>query len=169
MYGTNDSCIGRSESVKSLKRISIALIAISLALPLWSALYLIPFVQPETRQVQAGELHYVFSYENWVHEAGFGRLAISVVALLILFIPYRRGERWAFVALAFLAVAYYVPVYIFGGISNLGTWPAFRNWYLPQPRVANLASVFWSSFFLTASLILGLAMSAPAFFRRNVS
>src|SRR5277367_822264 len=132
MYGTNDSCIGRSESVKSLKRISIALIAISLALPLWSALYLIPFVQPETRQVQAGELHYVFSYENWVHEAGFGRLAISIIALLILFIPYRRGERWAFAALVILAVAYYVPVFLYGAIPNLGTWPLFRNWNPPQ-------------------------------------
>jgi hypothetical protein len=153
--------------VKFLTRISIALIAISLALPLWSALYLIPFVQPERRQIQAGELHYMFSYESFVHEAGFARLAISIVALLILFIPYRRGERWAFVALAFLAVAYYVPVYIFGSIPNLGTWPAFRNWYLPQTRVTNLNLLFWSSFLLTASLILGLAMSIPAFFRRK--
>ena len=155
--------------MKFLARISIALMAISLALPLWSVLYLIPFVQPETRQIQAGELHYMVSYEGFVHEVGFARLAISIVALLILFIPYRRGERWAFAALVFLAVEYYVPVWLFGGIPNLGTWPAFRDWYLPQPRVANLASVFWSSFFLTASLILGLAMSAPAFFRRNVS
>jgi hypothetical protein len=109
----------------------------------------------------------MFSYESFVHEAGFARLAISIVALLILFIPYRRGERWAFVALAFLAVAYYVPVYIFGSIPNLGTWPAFRNWYLPQTRVTNLNLLFWSSFLLTASLILGLAMSIPAFFRRK--
>jgi hypothetical protein len=155
--------------VKSLTRISIALIAISLALPLWSALYLIPFVQPERRQIQAGERHYMVSYESFVHEVGFARLAISIVALLILFIPYRRGERWAFVALAFLAVAYYVPVYIFGSIPNLGTWAAFRNWYLPQPRVTSLNLVFWSSFLLTASLILGLAMSAPVFFRRKGS
>jgi hypothetical protein len=153
--------------VKFLGRISIALIAISLALPLWSGLCLIPFVQPERRQIQAGELHYMFSYENWVHEAGFGRLAISVVALLILFIPYRRGERWAFAALVFLAVEYYVPVWLFGGIPNLGTWPAFRNWYLPQPRFTNLDVVFWSSFLLTACLILGLAMSVPVFFRRK--
>jgi hypothetical protein len=153
--------------VKPLTRSSIVLIAISLAVPLWSGLCLIPFVQPERRQIQAGELHYMFSYENWVHEAGFGRLAISVVALLILFIPYRRGERWAFAALEFLAVEYYVPVWLFGGIPNLGTWPAFRNWYLPQPRVTSLDLVFWSSFLLTASLILGLAMSAPVFFRRK--
>jgi len=58
--------------VKSLTRISIVLIAISLALPLWSAFYLIPFVQPERAQIQAGELHYMFSYENWVHEEDLG-------------------------------------------------------------------------------------------------
>jgi hypothetical protein len=155
--------------VKSLTRISIVLIAISLALQLWSAFYLIPFVQPERAQIQAGELHYMFSYENWVHEAGFGRLAISIVALLILFIPYRRGERWAFLALVFLAVAYYVPVWLFGGIPNLGTWSAFRNWNLPQPKVGNLAWVSWASFLLTASLILGLVISAPVFFRTKRS
>lgn len=151
--------------MKTLTRLSIVLIAISLTLPLWSALYLIPFVQPERAQVAAGDLHYMFSYENFVHETGFGRLALSVIALLIVFIPYRKGERWAFAALVILASAYYVPVFVFGGIPNLGTWPVFRN--LPQPRVANLAWESWSIFFLTASLILGLAMSAPVFLRRK--
>jgi hypothetical protein len=155
--------------VKSLTRISIVLIAISLALPLLSAFYLIPFVQPERAQIQAGELHYMFSYENWVHEAGFGRLAISIVSLLILFIPYRRGERWAFAALLFLAVAYYVPVWLFGAIPNLGTWPAFRNWNLQQPKVVNLAWVSRSSFLFTASLIPGLVIAAPVFFCRKRS
>jgi hypothetical protein len=167
MYAANVSCIGRSQSVKSLTRISMALIAIGLSLTLWSALYVIPFVQPERAQIAAGELHYMFSYENWVHEAGFGRFAISVVALLILFIPFRRGERWAFVALVFVAVAYYLPVFLFGGVPNLGTWPALRNWQLPQFKVQSLTWVFWSSFILYASLFLGLAMSAPIFFRRK--
>ena len=153
--------------MKFLTRLSIGLMAVSLSLPLWSALYLIPFVQPETRQIQAGELHYMFSYENWVHEAGFGRLTISVVALLILFIPYRKGERWAFVAFMLFAIAYYVPVFLFGAIPNLGTWSAFRNWNLPQPRVANLEWELWSTFLLTALLVLGLAMSAPFFFRKG--
>lgn len=82
--------------MKFLARLSIALIAVSLAFPLWTSLYLIPFAQPGRAQIAAGKLHYMFSYENWVHEAGFGRLAISIIALLILFIPYRKGERWAF-------------------------------------------------------------------------
>jgi hypothetical protein len=153
--------------VKSLTRLSIVLIAISLALPLWSALYLIPFVQPERAQIATGQLHYMFSYENSVHEAGFGRLAISIIALLILFILYRKGERWAFAALVILTVAYYVPVFLYGGIPNLGTWALFRDWNLRQSRVANLAWQYWSSFFLTAFLILGLAISAPVFFRRK--
>jgi len=76
--------------VKSITRLSIGLIAVSLALPLWSAIALILFVQPERAQIAAGELHYMFSYENFVHEAGFGRLAISILALLIVFV--RRGK-----------------------------------------------------------------------------
>lgn len=92
--------------MKFITRLSMVLIAISLVLPLWSSLYLIPFVQPERKQIAAGEIHYMFSYENYVHEAGFGRLAISIVSLFVLFIPYRRGERWAFAALAILAVTY---------------------------------------------------------------
>jgi hypothetical protein len=107
----------------------------------------------------------MFSYENFVHEAGFARLTLSIIALLILFIPYQKGERWAFAALVILAVAYYVPVFLFGAIPNLGTWPVFRS--LPQPRSVNLAWQGWSLFALTASLVLGLAMSAPLFFKRK--
>lgn len=153
--------------MKFITRLSIVLIAISLAAPLWSALYLIPFVQPERAQVAAGSLHYMFSYESFVHETGFGRLAISIIGLLILFIPYRRGERWAFAALVILAVTYYLPVFFYGSIPNLGTWPVFQRWHMPEPRVTSIASVYWWSFSVTSLLILGLAMSAPVFFRRK--
>ena len=153
--------------MKFLARLSIALIAVSLAFPLWTSLYLIPFAQPGRAQIAAGKLHYMFSYENWVHEAGFGRLAISIIALLILFIPYRKGERWAFAALVILTVAYYVPVFYFGAIPNLGTWPFFRHWHLPQSDVSSLALESLTALMVTASLLLGLAMSAPTFFRRR--
>lgn len=153
--------------MKFITRLSIVLIATSLTCSLWSALYLIPFVQPERAQIAAGELHYMFSYENFVHEAGFGRLAIPIITLLILFIPYRRGERWAFAALVILAVAYYVPVFLYGAIPNLGTWPLFRNWNLPQAKVQSLAWIYWSSFVPTAFLVVGLVMSLPVFFRRK--
>ena len=153
--------------MKFIARLSIVLIAIALTLPLWSVPSLILFVQPERAQIRAGELHYMFSYENFVHEAGFGRLAISIIALLILFIPYRRGERWAFAALVILAVAYYVPVFFFGAIPNLGTWPLLRNWNLPQLKVQSLAGIYWSPIVPTAFLVVGLAMSLSVFFRRK--
>jgi hypothetical protein len=155
--------------MKFIARLSIALIAISLAVPMWSALYLIPFVQPERALITAGKLQYMFSYENWVHEAGFGRVTISIIALLILFIPYRRGERWAFAALVILAAAFYVPVFLYGAIPNLGTRPMFQTWHMPQSRVANIPLQYWFAFSLTAILILGLALSIPVFFRRNGS
>lgn len=145
----------------------MVLIAISLVHVLWSSLYLIPFVQPERAQIAAGEIHYMFSYENYVHKAGFGRFAISIVALFILLIPYRRGERWAFAALVILAIVYYLPVFLFGAIPNLGAWPLFRNWSLPQSRISDLSWVFWSNFFLTNCLVIGLAISVPIFFRRK--
>ena len=153
--------------MKFTARLSIVLIAISLACSLWSGLYLIRFVQPERAQIAAGELHYMFSYENFVHEAGFGRLAISIIALLILLIPYRRGERWAFAALVILVVAYYVPVFLYDAIPDLGTWPLFRNWNLPQFKVQSLAWIYWSSFVPTAFLVVGLAISVFVFFRRK--
>ena len=134
---------------------------------------MIPFVQPERAQIAAGELHYMFSYENWVQEAGFARLAISVVGLLILFIPFRRGERWAFIALLFLAAAYDVPVFLFGGVPNLGTWPVFRNWHLPQFKVQNLTWYFGLHSFLAPRYCLGSACrgleNLPGSDRRNGS
>jgi hypothetical protein len=151
--------------MKNLSRISTAFLAICFALPLWSTLYMISFAQPERAQIKAGELHFMFSYENFVHEAGFARLAISIIALLILFVPYQRGERWAFAALVILTVAYYVPVFLFGAIPNLGTWPAFRS--VPQLTSGNLTWYRWSTLSFTLLLALGLAMSAPRFFRRK--
>ena len=105
-WGVRDSFTGGSELMNIVRRLSIIFIAISFVLPLWSALYLIPFVQPKRAQIAAGQLDHMFSYENFAHEAGFGRLAICIIALIILFIPFRKGERWAFAALAILAVAY---------------------------------------------------------------
>jgi hypothetical protein len=127
-----------------------------------SALSMILFAQPERAQIASGEVHYMFSYENYVHEAGFARLTISMIAAIILFIPYRRGERWAFVTLVILALAYYVPVFFFGAIPNLGTWSFFRNF--PQQGSTGLF-VFWSSYLLTGFLLLGLLLAAPGFVR----
>ncbi|MGA9938242.1 MAG: hypothetical protein WBP92_08360 [Candidatus Acidiferrales bacterium] len=78
--------------MKILTRMSLAMIAIPLVAMLWSARWMILFVQPERAEIAAGRLRFMFSYENYVHEAGFARLVLSIVGLLILFIPYRKGR-----------------------------------------------------------------------------
>ena len=149
--------------MKILSRISTTLLAISFAAPLWNTIYMISFAQPE--RTATGGPHYMVSYEGFVHEAGFARLTLSIVALLILFIPYQRGERWAFAALVILAGAYYLPVFLFGAIPNLGTWQVFRT--IPQVTSGNPSWQRWSVWLFTAFLAVGLSFSAPLFFRRR--
>src|SRR5271166_952739 len=118
--------------MNTLRRISLVLIAVPLVATLWTSFWLIPFVQPERADIAAGRLHSMFSYENYVHESGFARLTLAVIGLLILFVPYRKGERWALAAVCILIFAYQIPVFFFGAVPNLGTWPIFRN--LPELR-----------------------------------
>ncbi len=149
--------------MKTLHRISLVLIAIPLVTILWSSFSMIVFVQPERKEIAAGRLGGMFSYENFVHEAGFARLVLAVIGLLILFIPYRKGERWAFVALAVLAVCYVLPVGFFGSIPNLGTWQIFRN--LPEERVSSIASVNFQRYFFTIMAFSGLVIAVPQLIR----
>ncbi len=148
-----------------LQRVSMGLIAISLLALLGSSPEMILFAQPERGQIAAGTLRSTFSYENFVHEAGFARFTLGAIGLLILFVPYRKGERWALAALVILLLAYWLPVFIFGSIPNLGTWHAFRNW--PQSRSSGVARMQWYNFSFTALLFLGLVLAAPRFLRRK--
>jgi hypothetical protein len=154
--------------MKILMRLSMAMIAVPLMAMLWSSHWMIPFVQPERHQIAAGNLNYMFSYEGYVHDVGFARLVLSLVGLLILFVPYRKGERWALVALGILIAAYEIPVFVFGGIPNLGTWPIFRNlsyWAAPRYQSLETAALFA---YLTAGLsILGFLMGLPMFWRES--
>ena len=153
--------------MNTLKRISIVLIAVPLVATLWSSYWMIPFVQPE-RTEAAATTHYVFfSYENFVHEAGIARLTIALIGLLILLIPYRKGERWALAALFVLIFVYEVPVFVFGAIPNLGTWPIFRNW--PGPESPSLAEAIWSNYLMAALSVAGLALGSVISMRRRAS
>jgi len=146
-----------------LTRVSLALIAIPLVVTLWTSPDMIFFVQPERAEIAAGTLRYMFSYENFVHEAGFSRIALSSMGLLILFIPYRKGERWALAALAILIFLYQIPVFFLGSIPTLGTWPIFRNW--PQLRASNPATAGILVYFFTGLSLIGLALGMPRFLR----
>jgi hypothetical protein len=154
-----------NDPMNIVQRVAMGLIAISLVALLWSSPDMILFAQPERGQIAAGTLRSTFSYENFVHEAGFARFTLAAIGLLILFIPYRRGERWALAALVILLLAYWLPVFIFGSLPNLGTWHAFRNW--PPSRNSGVAMTQWYNFSFTALLLLGLVLTAPRFVRRK--
>ena len=149
--------------MKTLHRVSVILIAIPLVFTLWSSHWMIPFVQLERAQVAAGTLNFMFSYENYVHEAGFARLVLSIIGLLILFIPFRKGERWALAAICLLIFAYEIPVFVFGAIPNLGTWPIFRNW--PQPRTFSIGMYNVDRLLVAALSLVGVALAVPGFLR----
>jgi hypothetical protein len=151
--------------MKILSRVSMVFIAVPLVAVLYTSFDMILFVQPERKEMAAGTLRYMFSYENYVHEGGFARLILAIIGLLILFLPYRRGERWAFAALLILLFAYEIPVFFFGSIPNLGTWPIFRNW--PEPRASSLAMMAFYNYFFTALWLVGLAVAAPLLLRKK--
>jgi hypothetical protein len=153
--------------VKGLHRTSLALLAIPLLAVLWSSVWMIAYVQPERLQL-ADHPQILFKYDNFVHEAGFARLAIAIIGLLVLFIPYRRGEAWAFAALVVLVVCYLLPVFFFVNFPyRLAWWLSPR---LPQQRVTSLAAINFYRYLLTILALAGLGLALPQFLasRRNI-
>ncbi len=144
--------------MKTLHRISLGLIAIPLLVILWSSLSMITFVQP-MHTYSSG-----FVYANFVHEAGFARIVLAIIGLLILFIPYRKGERWALAALEIMMVCYVLPVDFFFS-PGLGSWPILRN--LPEPRMSGLSAINFERYFFNALLLGGLVIAVPQFLKRQ--
>lgn len=147
--------------MKILHRISIFLIAIPLLATLWSSVSMIFFVQHE-RLAGSGVDFY---YGNLVHEAGFARLTLAVIGLLVLFIPYRNAERWAFAALALLMICYEIPVFLFGSMERLGSWPIFRN--LAESTTSSIQTMNFERYFFTIVALSGLAIAIPIFARKR--
>jgi len=152
--------------MKILHRISLVLIAIPLLAALWSSLPMIAFVDQERWYTAAGIR--VFGFETFMHEGGFARLTLAVIGLLILFIPYRKGEAWAFAALAVLMICYVLPVGFFLSTTHLDRWPILRE-FSAGPRLLGLAEVNFVRHFFPALFFAGLAMAVPYFItsRRN--
>jgi|GEM_PF-2805468 hypothetical protein len=143
--------------MKSLHRVSLVLIAIPLLALLWGSRWMIVYVQPEGFR---GEIT-----DNWVHEIGFARLTLAIIGLLILFIPYRKSERWAFVALAILVVFYVLPAVFFLSNTNLGHWEILHKlaWPEPGPRSISLAELNFDRHFFPILAFAGLAIAVPQF------
>ncbi len=149
--------------MKSLHRISLLLVAIPLVATLWSSLPMLLFVQHERLEIAGSQVG--FYYANFVHEAGFARLMIAIIGLLILFIPFRKAERWAFVAVALLMVCYELPVFFFLSMERFGSWPIFQG--LANPKVVSFQTVDFYRYFFMILALAGLAIAMPTFIRRH--
>lgn len=149
--------------MKILTRISMLLIAISLVALVGTSPRMILFEQPERQQIATGTVKYMFSYENFVHEAGFSRFALGVIGLLILFIPFRKNERWTVAAFVILLFAYWIPVFFYNSFPSLGTWPLFRN--LSPPHQVNMEAAVLYMLASSILFIAGLFLSLPGFIR----
>ncbi len=117
------------------------------------------FVQVE-RLETADHPQTLFKFENFVHEAGFARLTLAVIGLLILFIPYRKGEPWAFAALVVLTVCYVLPVFFLDAL-NLGFWHIFP--VRPNFGTTSLAPMNFYRYVLTILALAGLGLALPQF------
>ena len=147
--------------MKTLHRISLGLIAIPLVAALWSSLPMIALVEEFGPLYSANGTRWA-GLETFWHEAGFARLTLAVIGLLILFIPYRKGEAWAFAALAVLMICYVLPVGFFLSTTNLGHWPILRE-FSSGPRLLGLAAVNFERHFFPALAFAGLAIAVPYF------
>ena len=147
--------------MKIAHRVSLFLIAVPLAKMLWSSL-------PMVLYDQSLEARRVYYDEYWIHEIGFAQLTIAILSLLILLIPYRKGERWSFVALAVLMVCYVLPEGFFLSMTHLGRWPILRG-FSSGPRSMGLPAVDFERHFFPALAFAGLAIAVPYFItsRRN--
>ena len=83
------------------------LICVALAVLAWSSIPLLQFSQATERAEHQG-----FLYEQVVHEAGYGRIAIALLGAIIALVPYRKREPWAWWSLALVVLLYLVPTQI---------------------------------------------------------
>ncbi len=124
---------------------------------------MILFVQREPLEYVGTQLR--FSYANLVHEAGFARLSLAVIGLLVLLIPYRKVERWAFIAIGILIICYEIPVFFFFSVPNIGYWSIFRS--VPEIHTSSFETINFYRYLFTILALAGLVMAAPLFIRKQ--
>jgi hypothetical protein len=128
---------------------SIALLAINFAFLLRSSFPLITYSEAK----RGGE-----TWVLTIHEAGYARLAIAVVALLILFVPFRRRQFWAWLALLAVVALYLLPAsYV---APTLVSYSRLRE-LVRLRQTSSVARVLLTNLALVVSALLGLALSLP--------
>lgn len=142
--------------------VSSALISCALAALAASGATMISYVQWDVRSASmrhAPGAHFIF--ENVIHEAGFARLAVAMLGLLVVIFPFRRGERWAWLALAALLGGYLVPVFVLP--APLPRWAELTA----ALRQAGPARMALPDLVFPFLFLLGLLVSLPSFVWRK--
>lgn len=120
-------------------RLTAVLICVPLVVLLYSAHPMITFSQEEDRrQIYERKIRQLEIYEPIVHEAGFARATVAVIGMLLVFIPFRRGQPWSWLALLILMSLYLVPTFVLPFLLP------FRGWHvlyegIRTPGLARLA------------------------------
>jgi hypothetical protein len=127
----------------------MALLAVNFAFLLWSGFPLIGYSEAR----RGGETQVLI-----IHEAGYARLAIAVVGLLILLVPFRRRQFWAWLALLVLVVLYLLPASHVG--PALFSYTRLRG-LVRLRQTSSLARVLLTNLALLVSALVGLALSLP--------
>jgi hypothetical protein len=92
-------------------------------------------------------------YPEIQREAGFARLSISALGLLLALIPLRRKQLWAWFALAALALLYFLPVFVVPSLY-------FFRWGIPSGFATEAGSrVMAVNLLLVALMLVGLCLS----------
>ena len=148
--------------MKILFSIGAGLICISFVALLISSIGMVGYVQADVRSLAAQRsLAYPFVCEFSIHEAGYGRIVLGTLGILILLIPFRRLELWAWVCLSIMFFVYFIPVFLFPpGTSFPAAHDLWRGVSHPGlPRLMLLNALF------PVLMILGLSASLPSFLR----
>lgn len=98
-------------------------------------------------------------------EAAFARLGISVIGLLLVFIPLRKQQLWGWFALLLLTLAYFLPVFAIPYLIP------FRGLWMFSEAIAQSGSARGIALDLlfTGLLVMGLIASLPSLLRKSNS
>ena len=99
--------------------------------------------------------------DHFEREVAFARVAIALSGLLLVWIPFRKGQLWAWCAVALLLFAYLIPIFIIPIMVPFPGWHIFWEGVF-EPGLARGA--FLNIFFSTL-MFLGLILTLPYFLR----
>jgi hypothetical protein len=102
-------------------------------------------------------------YDAFVHEGGYAAFGIVAVGLLVLLIPFRRREPWAWWALAVLSLVYVAPTF---AVPILRSFPGFHVIWEGVLH-SGVERAVLANLLLPATMLAALAVCFPSFLRKG--